>query len=102
MTDNTVADTVNFWMTLLTAMFAIVVFAHRWIAVRAAALCLSFKRMDEVVVPDGECVMRESLEGDFFDAIKSALSETVLLYGQRGSGKNVSYPVCSERLKGHL
>ena len=82
------ADDAFFWVKLLTAMVAIVAtFAHRWIAVRVAAYRLSLKQIAQVVVTDGAFVKRPSLEGELFAALKNADSPTVLVYGQRGSGK---------------
>jgi hypothetical protein len=79
----------EFWVILLAYMIALTAFAHRWIAVRAAAWCLSFKRIEEVGLKDGEFVKRTSLEGQFSVAIQRANSETVLLYGPRGSGRHL-------------
>ena len=82
------ADDTFFWVKLLTAVVALVAtFAHRWIAVRAAAYRLSFKRIAKAIVLDGPFVRRPSLEGELSAALKNEDSPTVLVYGPRGSGK---------------
>jgi hypothetical protein len=56
-------------------------------AVHAAAWYLPFKRISRLVVTDGKFVKRPTIEEAFYAALNSARFETVLVYGQRGSGK---------------
>jgi hypothetical protein len=85
MTDNAGEDK-YFWVKFFAAVFAIVA-THRWIAVHAAAWYLSFKRISTLIVTDGEFVKRPAIEEAFSAALKSTDYESVLVYGQIGSGK---------------
>jgi AAA+ ATPase superfamily predicted ATPase len=49
--------------------------------------CLSFKRISTLIVTDGEFVKRPAIEEAFSAALKSTDYESVLVYGQIGSGK---------------
>ena len=81
------AADVYFWVKLFAALLVIVTTLHRWIAVHTASWCLSLKRIEEVVIDDGEFVKRPTLQGILSTALRETGSKTVLLYGQRGSGK---------------
>jgi hypothetical protein len=85
---NAAAEHTYFWVKLVSALLAIVAtLAHKWVAVHAAAYYLALQRCREVVVHDGEFVKRPAIEGEFSAALIAKDYRTVLVYGQRGSGK---------------
>jgi hypothetical protein len=78
-----------FWVKLVMAILALVATTsgRRRIMVRVAALSLWFAQIQPFVLDDGEFVRRQTLETEFETALKTVDSQTVFLYGQRGSGK---------------
>jgi hypothetical protein len=85
---NAATEDAYFWLKLFTASFAIVAgLGHGWFLARVAACRLWMRRIDKAAVSDGDYVKRPAVEGLFTAALKSEDHETVLLYGQRGSGK---------------
>jgi hypothetical protein len=82
------AEETYFWVKLVSALLAIVAtLAYRWVAVHAAAYYLALQRCRGIVVNDGEFVKRPAIEGDFLAALIAKDYNTVLVHGQRGSGK---------------
>jgi hypothetical protein len=86
----------SFWVPMLTAKFALTAMlafvasvAHRWITVRIDAWRLTSRQIAKLVVEDGEFVKRKSREDAFLYKLMESLGyeTTVLVYGQRGSGK---------------
>jgi energy-coupling factor transporter ATP-binding protein EcfA2 len=85
---NDATEDTYFWLKLFAASFAIVSgLGYRWFGVHVAACRLWMRRIDKLAVSDGEYVKRPAVEALFTAALKSEDHETVLLYGQRGSGK---------------
>ena len=79
------------WVRLIQAVIAFIpvcLFVFWWwILAYAAALVLAWKKIPALVVTDGEYVKRPHIESAFVAALQSENSETVLIYGPRGSGK---------------
>ena len=100
MTDKTAAEDTLFWLRFAQVVIALLacacVFFHRWILVRLGAICLSYKKVSNLI-PDGEFVERLEIDRALKAALRDKVSHTVLVYGARGSGK--SSQIC-DTLKG--
>jgi hypothetical protein len=86
MTDG--AEAFYFWLKVVSALITIIGgLAYRWIAVQAAAWILASKQIEPLFIDDGDFVTRHGVSKEFLEARTSLTFKTVLLYGQRGSGK---------------